>query len=329
MASSSWKLDASQTTTELIGHVHREAGLAVAVAGNVGAPLADLAGRLAPETAVVCECSSFQLEDTLEFAPEAAVLLNLEEDHLDRHGSFDAYRAAKLRVFANQEEHDIAVVPPGLEVSHIQARTVRFGEPGADMSPNAAGELVWRGEPLMPATEIRIRGEHNRANAMAAAAVALARGIDSGAVRRALGTFPGVPHRLEEVASRDGVLYVNDSKATNVASAIVGIRAFEGGVHLILGGSLKGGGFAGLREPVAERCRACYLIGQAADRLAQDLDGTVPLHRCGDLERAVRAASENAKPRETILLSPACASYDQYDDFEHRGEHFRRLAREG
>jgi UDP-N-acetylmuramoylalanine--D-glutamate ligase len=148
-------------------------------------------------------------------------------------------------------------------------------------------------------------------------------------VRRALGSFPGVPHRLEEVASRDGVLYVNDSKATNVASAVVGIRAFAGGVHLILGGSLKGGGFAGLREPVIERCRACYLIGQAGDELARDLEGTVPLHRCGDLETAVRAASEAARPAEVVLLSPACASYDQYESYERRGEHFRRLATQG
>jgi UDP-N-acetylmuramoylalanine--D-glutamate ligase len=128
---------------------------------------------------------------------------------------------------------------------------------------------------------------------------------------------------------RDGVTYVNDSKATNVASAIVGIRAFDAGVHLILGGSLKGGDFAGLREPVSERCTACYLIGEAAERLAADLDGTVPLHRCGDLERAVAAASDAARPGDVILLSPACASFDQYDDYEQRGEHFRRLAREG
>jgi len=317
------------TTAELLGAIHREAGIPVAVAGNVGTAVSSLAGCLSHDTVVVCESSSFQLEDATAFAPEAAVLLNLEEDHLDRHGTFDAYRAAKLRVFANQEPHDIAVVPPGFEVSHLEARTVRFGEPGADMSVNPAGELAWHGEPLMPASDIRMRGEHNRMNAMAAAAVALARGVDPGAVRRALGTFPGVPHRLEEVASRDGVLYVNDSKATNVASAVVGIRAFDGGVHLILGGSLKGGGFAGLREPVAERCRACYLIGQAADELARDLDGTVPLHRCGDLETAVSAASEAASPGDVVLLSPACASYDQYESYERRGEHFRRLARQG
>jgi UDP-N-acetylmuramoylalanine--D-glutamate ligase len=318
------------TTVELLGAIHREAGIRAPVAGNVGTAVSELVGEsLGEHDVVICEASSFQLEDATAFAPEAAVLLNLEEDHLDRHGTFDAYRAAKLRIFANQEEYDIAVVPPGLSLSHIEARTVRFGEPGAEMSINDAGELVWRGEPLMPAAEIRMRGDHNRANAMAAAATALARGLDRDAVRRALATFPGVAHRLEEVAVRDGVTYVNDSKATNVASAIVGIRAFEGGVHLILGGSLKGGGFAGLRAPVEERCRACYLIGQAAEQIASDLDGTVPLRRCGDLEHAVRAASEAARPGEVVLLSPACASYDQYRSFEERGAHFRRLAAAG
>jgi UDP-N-acetylmuramoylalanine--D-glutamate ligase len=147
-------------------------------------------------------------------------------------------------------------------------------------------------------------------------------------VREALTTFGGVAHRLEEVAERDGVLYVNDSKATNVDAARVGIEAFEPGtVHAILGGSLKGGGFAGLRAALSSRARAAYLIGAAADRLAADLDGTVPLHRSGDLASAVAAARAAARPGEVILLSPACASYDQYDDFEQRGEHFRELAR--
>ena len=314
------------TTAELLGAIHREAQLDTAVAGNVGTAVSSLVGALHPACALVCEVSSFQLEDATAFAPEAAVLLNLAEDHLDRHGTFDAYRDAKLRIFANQDGGDVAVVPADLDIARpLPARKVTFGGRGSDMALDAEDRLVWRGEPLMPASEIRMRGDHNRANAMAAAAVALARGIPAGAVTRALRTFPGVPHRLEEVAVRDGVTYVNDSKATNVASAIVGIRAFEAGVHLILGGSLKGGGFTGLREPVSERCRACYLIGEAADRLAADLEGTVPLHRCGDLERAVAAASEAAQPGDVVLLSPACASYDQYENYERRGEHFRRL----
>jgi UDP-N-acetylmuramoylalanine--D-glutamate ligase len=163
---------------------------------------------------------------------------------------------------------------------------------------------------------------------MAAAAAALAGGVQPDAVREALTTFAGVPHRLEEVTERDGVLYVNDSKATNVGAARVGIEAFEPGtVHAILGGSLKGGGFAELRPALADRARAAYLIGEAAARLAADLEGAVPLTPSGDLATAVAQARAAARPGEVILLSPACASYDQYDDFERRGEHFRELAR--
>ena len=316
------------TTTELIGHVHREAGLPVAVAGNVGTALASLVGEVPAEATVVCEASSFQLEDADEFAPEAAVLLNLAPDHLDRHGSFEAYRAAKLRVFARQGNADVAVAPTGLGVEDLGgcARRVCFGAaPDAELAERA-GQLWWGDEPLLPVEEIRLRGEHNRQNAMAAAAVTLARGVDPDAVRAGLRTFPGVPHRLEEVGERDGVLYVNDSKATNVASAVVGIRSFAGGVHLILGGRGKGEAYDALVEPVRSRCRAAYLIGEAAGELAGALAATgVPLVPSGDLEAAVAAARAAARPGEVVLLSPACASYDQYADYEARGEHFRAL----
>ena len=190
---------------------------------------------------VVCEASSFQLEDTEAFAPEAAVLLNLAEDHLDRHGTFEAYRAAKLEIFAHQPAGALAVVPAALAARGRAGRAARvtFGEAGAaddgasvcdavafgDGAPDLVhrdGTLFWRGEPLIAAAEIRLRGAHNRENAMAAAAVCLARGVDAAAVREALATFAGVPHRLEEVGTVDGVTYVNDSKATNVASAEVG-----------------------------------------------------------------------------------------------------------
>jgi UDP-N-acetylmuramoylalanine--D-glutamate ligase len=297
------------TTTELLGAIHRAADVAVEVAGNVGTPLASLVHRADPGAVVVAEASSFQLEDSSAFAPEAAVLINLAGDHLDRHGTLDAYRDAKLRVFANQRPEHVAIAPPGIEVPG-RARRVPLDD----------------GAALVSSAELRLRGVHNRENATAAAAVALARGIDEGAIREALRTFPGVPHRLEEVAVRDGVAYVNDSKATNVASAAVGIRAFDGGVHAILGGSLKGGGFRELREPLAERARAAYLIGEAAEELERDLEDTVELRRSGDLEAAVAAARATAQPGEVILLSPACASYDQYSDYEDRGEHFRALA---
>jgi UDP-N-acetylmuramoylalanine--D-glutamate ligase len=313
------------TTTELIGHIHREAGVPVAVAGNVGTALSTLVDTLAREAVVVCEVSSFQLEDTLLFAPEGAVLLNLAPDHLDRHGTFEAYRAAKLRVFANQGNDDVAVAPVGLGVEDLGgcARRVCFGaSPEAELS-DRAGRLWWADEPLLGVAEIRLRGAHNRANAMAAAAVCLARGVDPDAVRDGLRTFAGVEHRLEEVATVDGVLYVNDSKATNVDSTLVALASFDGPVHVVLGGRGKGQDFAPLRGPLAERAAGVYLIGEAAPAL-RDVLGEAA-RECGDLERAVAAARAAAAPGEVVLLSPACASFDQYEDFEARGRHFKAI----
>ena len=312
------------TTVELIGHIHREAGIPVAVGGNVGTALSTLVDALPPEAVVACEVSSFQLEDTLEFAPEGAVLLNLAPDHLDRHGTFEAYRAAKLEVFARQGNDDVAVAPLGLGVEDLGgcARRVCFGPgPGAELSERA-GRLWWVDEPLLAVDEIRLRGAHNRSNAMAAAAVCLARGLDPDVVRDGLRTFAGVEHRLEEVATVGGVLYVNDSKATNVDSTLVALASFEAPIHLILGGRAKGQDLTPLREPVGERCAAAYLIGEAAPALADVLAGG---RECGDLERALAAARVAAAPGEVVLLSPACASYDQYEDFEARGRHFKAL----
>lgn len=311
------------TTSELLGAVYREAGLTVAVAGNVGTPLSSLVGVVDESAVIVCEVSSFQAEDSEAFAPETALLLNLEEDHLDRHGSFDAYREAKLRMFVNQTGEHVAAAPPRFRLPG-DGRRVSFGEPETDLWLRD-GLLGWGEEELIGAADIRLRGAHNLENAMGAAASALAGGVAPEAVRRGLRTFPGVRHRLEEVGTVGGVLYVNDSKATNVASARRGIEAFDGGVHAILGGSLKGGGFGGLRGVVASRCRACYLIGEAAERLENDLAGAAPLRRCGDLESAMRAASSAASPGEVVLLSPACASFDQFRDYEERGERFRAL----
>ena len=315
------------TTTELLGHIHREAGLPYAVAGNVGTALASLVGAVAPDAVVVAECSSFQLEDTEAFAPEAAVLLNVEEDHLDRHGTFAAYREAKLRAFAHQGRDDLAVAPPDLVgLLPGAAQRVVVGEDVAERD----GALAWRGERLLGLDELALRGPHNAQNAMAAAAVCLARGVDPDAVRAGLRTFPGVPHRLEDVAREDGVLYVNDSKATNVASTLVALRSFDAPIHLIAGGRAKGSGFEALRAPVAERCAAVYLIGEAADALDAALAGAgVPVRRCGDLEHAVQDARAAAQPGDVVLLSPACTSYDQYPDYEARGAHFRSLVMRG
>jgi UDP-N-acetylmuramoylalanine--D-glutamate ligase len=318
------------TTAEWIGHIHREAALPVAVAGNVGTAATSLVGAVLPQATVVCEASSFQLEDTIAFAPEVAVLLNLEPDHLDRHATFQDYVAAKLRIFANQGNDDVAVAPVDLGVEDLGgcARRVPFGSGGGAELSYRAGYLWWDEDPLIEAGEISLPGEHNRANAMAASAACLARGVDREAVTTGLRTFPGVAHRLELIATRDGVDFVNDSKATNVASTIVALRSYRAGVHLIAGGRGKRQDFGPLAPLAAERCRAVYLIGEAAAELEHALrPAGVPLRQLGSMEPAVRAAAAAARRGDTVLLSPACASYDQYSDFEARGEDFRRLVR--
>jgi UDP-N-acetylmuramoylalanine--D-glutamate ligase len=316
------------TTTEWIGHIHRVSGLPVVVAGNVGTAASSLVGSLPVDATVVCESSSFQLEDSEAFAPEAAVLLNLAPDHLDRHESYEDYVGAKLRIFANQGNDDIAVAPSDLDVVDLGgcARRVLFGYgPGPELSARA-GHLWWDEHPLIRTDQIALPGVHNRDNAMAAAATCLARGIEAEAVADGLRTFAGVAHRLELIPTGGGVRFVNDSKATNVASTLVALRSYPGGIHLIAGGRGKRQDFSPLAPLVAERCRAVYLIGEAANEIAAALTSTgVPVDVLGDLERAVIAARGAARRGDVVLLSPACASYDQYSDFEARGEHFRAL----
>jgi UDP-N-acetylmuramoylalanine--D-glutamate ligase len=319
------------TTTELIGELYRAAGEPVAVAGNIGTPLSRLAGQIEEAATVICECSSFQLEDAELFAPECAVFLNLSPDHLDRHPTDVEYLAAKLRIFAQQGNDDIAVFngdAPALQGIDLGgcARRVRFCvgvDPGCDLSL-AEGTIFWDGEPLIEARELSMAGEHNVQNAMAAGAAALAMGLDTDAVREGLRNFPGIPHRLERVAELGGVVFYNDSKATNVSAAVAGLSAFEGGVRVILGGRPKGESFAPLFEPVRDRCSGCYLIGEAAKEIHGALQGAgVPLHLCASLEDAVARAEAEAVPGEVVLLSPACASFDDFIDFEQRGEAFR------
>jgi UDP-N-acetylmuramoylalanine--D-glutamate ligase len=323
------------TTVELLGAIHRAAGLAVAVAGNVGRALSLLAvppprgaAPLDAAATIVCEASSFQLEDTEAFSPRAALLLNLAPDHLDRHGDMEAYTQAKLRIFERQGPDDIAVVPARSRLAlGGGARRVRFGvEPEAEMREQG-GWLLWRGERFVQRSRIRLRGPHNTENAMAAAAAALERGLAPESVREALASFAGVAHRLEDVATHDGVLFVNDSKGTNVASTLVALRSFApGSVRLILGGRGKGEDFGALAGEVAARARAVYLIGEAAGEIEAALEGTaVELSDVGTLEAALSAARAQAVPGEVVLLSPACTSFDQFDDYEQRGEEFRRL----
>jgi UDP-N-acetylmuramoylalanine--D-glutamate ligase len=280
------------TTAELLGAIFRAAERDVVVAGNVGKPLSSVRSV----DWVICELSSFQLEDVHEFSCEVAVLLNLEPDHLDRHGTFEAYRAAKLRIF---ERARAMVVPQGL------------GLPGIAFSAD---------QPL-PAEPL-LRGRHNRENAAAATAAARAAGMSDDAIAAALRTFRGVPHRLELVAELGGVSYVNDSKATNVAAALPALATYaDEPVHLILGGSSKGEDFAPLAAAIGPNVRSIHLIGAEAGRLEAVVGGD----RDETLERAVTHAAELARAGDVVLLSPACASYDQFESFEQRGETFRGL----
>ncbi len=291
------------TTTELLGAILRAAGRRVEVAGNVGRALTGVAEEIEPGATVVCELSSFQLEDVHELSCDVAVLINLEPDHLDRHGTLAAYRDAKLRIF-----------------DHARARIVPRGM-GLDGIEFAADDPL-PAEPLIP-------GLHNRENAAAATAAARAAGVGDDAIAAGLTTFTGVPHRLELVRELRGVRYVNDSKATNTAAARRGIAAYDAPLRLILGGSLKGEDFAPLARELPANVRSIYLIGEASDELAAALDAAARSYsRDGDLVHALAHAHADAEPGDIVLLSPAAASFDQFDDFEQRGDTFRRLVAE-
>ena len=296
------------TTTALLGAMLREAGSPVEVAGNIGRALSSLVGNIEPDAWIVCEVGVFQLEDMEVFRPRVGVLLNLEPDHLDRYGELASYAKTKLRMFELQTQHDDAVVPRGFGPVPGQGRVLEF-------SPD---------DPL-PA-EPAIPGVHNRENAAAATKAARAVGVPDDAIARALRTFPGVEHRLEDIASVGGVRYVNDSKATNVAAALRAVAALrDSALHVILGGRGKNESY----EPLAAAFRPgdrAYLVGEATEEIASALEAAnVPFARCWDLERAVREAAAAASPGDIVLLSPACASFDQFRDFEARGDDFRRL----
>ena len=314
------------TTVELLGEIWRAAGRPVALAGNVGTPVTALVDAVEPHATVICEASSYQLHDAVAFAPEVAVILNITPDHLPWHGTDEAYRAAKLRLFEHQGPGDVAVGPRDLLATAAgEARRVSVGrDPGDDLAVRD-GFLWWQGERLLPLEELRLRGVHNAWNAAAAGAGALARGIAAEPLLDALRGFAGVEHRLEDIRTLDGVVWVNDSKSTNVASTTVALDAITAPVHLILGGQAKDQDFTTLRGAICARAAAVYVIGEDAARIADDLDGTVPLYASGDLERAVRAARAAARAGDVVLLSPACASFDQFADFEARGHAFKTL----
>jgi len=297
------------TTVKMLACILQAAGLRATSAGNVGTPVCDLAGAIGADATVVCEASSFQLEDSVAFAPECAILLNLSPDHLDRHGTFERYTQAKLSMFARQVAGDTAVIGP----------TVTLPIPGAAQKFVAdTGDI--------PVDAIAMRGAHNLENAAVAAIAALQFNVPAKAINETLQTFTGVEHRMEAVAEQNGVVYINDSKATNVAAARAALESFDGGVHAILGGSLKGERFTGLAPAIERAARHVYLIGQAAPQLAEDLAAVhVPVTLSETLETAVDQAARSAVAGETVLLTPACASFDQFKNYEDRGDRFKKL----
>jgi UDP-N-acetylmuramoylalanine--D-glutamate ligase len=325
------------TTTALTGAMLRAAGRAVEVCGNIGEPLA---GRVEgpPGRIFVVELSSFQLEAIATFHPRAAALLNLAPDHLDRYGDLAAYGAAKAAIFRNQEAADVAVVnaeDPLVAAAATRARRRTFSRRGPvpDGCYLAADRVVEvaPGEPpreLFCAADLPLAGVHNLENAMAAALLARALGGEPAALRAALGGFTALPHRLQRVAEIAGVAFYDDSKGTNPAATAKSLEGFaDASVHLILGGRNKGADFAELAPVVSRKARRLYLIGEAAGEIAAALGPLAPAERAGTLEAAVAAAAAAALPGEAVVLSPACASFDQFRNFAHRGEEFQRLVR--
>jgi UDP-N-acetylmuramoylalanine--D-glutamate ligase len=326
------------TTTTLAGEVLKEGGLQTLVGGNIGVPVVSLIEQSTDSTWSVLEVSSFQLESTEEFRPAIAVILNITPDHLDRHGSFENYARAKERIFARQQASDFLVLnaenarsaetaaraPSQIYWFSIE-RTVRQGawiDGGYVVFRSAAGAEV---EQIMPLGKIPLKGEHNVENVLAAVCAARLAGVPVDAIGRAIEKFQAVEHRLEFVANLHGVEFYNDSKATNVDATAKAIAAFPSGVHLILGGKDKGSDYTTLSQLLRERVRAVYTIGSAAEKIESQLRGVVSIHSSGTLDGAVNAAAAAAHPGEVVLLAPACSSFDQFENYEHRGRVFKEL----
>ncbi|MDK2784157.1 MAG: UDP-N-acetylmuramoylalanine--D-glutamate ligase [Bacillota bacterium] len=329
------------TTTTWVGLALRESGLPSIVAGNIGVPLSRAVAGLAPGTWVVAEVSSFQLARTQRFRPHISAVLNLSEDHLDRHGSFAAYRAAKARVFASQGPDDYLILnaddEPTRSLAGLAQSKVLFFSRRQVLKEGAwveEGRLVlgWQGErePLCRVEEVGIPGAHNLENALATALLARAAGAQVAAIVHALKSFSGVEHRCEYVATIDGVRYVNDSKGTNPDAAIRALEAFPPPIVLIAGGRDKGTDLTGLVEVVKARCRAVVLLGEAVPKFRQALraGGFTAVHEVDSLTAAVRLAHTLARPGDTVLLSPACASFDMFANYEERGHAFKEAVAE-
>ena len=324
------------TMVKLCGEALEAAGRRIALAGNYGAPLSEVAGRSGALDRIVAEVSSFQLETTRGFRPDVGVVLNIQPDHLDRHGDMETYTRAKSRLFDSMTVRDTGIVfeedmPRVRQLSCGKNGWVSFGrEEGADYRYDA-GRVVWS-DPVKGEQEISIAGtmfDNQILGVMVAATTAAVRacGDDPDAVARAAAEFDPLPHRMQVVGEKNGVTFVNDSKATNLSALMAGLRMCEGRVHLVAGGRLKERGLDRARRLLAERVRKVYLIGEASRQMADAWSGTVQCEQCGDLERAVAKAWAESGEGDTVLLSPGCASFDQFRDFEERGERFVELVR--
>jgi UDP-N-acetylmuramoylalanine--D-glutamate ligase len=321
------------TTTALAGHILQESGIPVQVGGNIGTPVTAMIDSSRPDQWNVLELSSFQLETIDQFRAQIAVALNVTPDHLDRHHSLENYAAAKGRLFETQQAGDWAVLnaddPVCTGYAAKTAATPVWFSSTHPVSPGVSlreGELWLDGERLMPSAELPIRGRHNVENTMAAAAACRLAGASLAQIAAAVRTFHAVEHRLEFVRNVSGVDFYNDSKATNVDATLKALDAFAGGLWVILGGKDKGSDYTVLRAPLSEKARAVMLIGAAAAKIREQIAGAAPLYDSKTLDAAVRDAYAQARPGDTVLLAPACASFDQFDNYEHRGRVFKTLA---
>ena len=326
------------TTTTLVGEILKAAGLPTQVGGNIGTPVTEMVPGSAAETWNVLEVSSFQLETIETFRPKIAAVLNITPDHLDRHGSFEAYRAAKTRITENQTAEDFLVLngedePTKLVAANTKAQIYLFSarrqvKQGAFVDRDA---IVFRAkeggafEPVLPVSEIPLHGKHNVENVLAAVCMAKLAGVANEVIREAVAKFKAVEHRLEFVREIDGVRYFNDSKATNVDATVKAVEAFAGGIHLILGGKDKDSNYATMSELLRERVKTVITIGTAAEKIERELAGVVKIESAGTLARAVPLAKELAVAGDVVLLAPACASFDQFNNYEHRGTVFKEL----
>ena len=320
------------TTTALTGHILKESNIACQVGGNIGTPPTAMVATSQAGQWNVLELSSFQLETVETFHARIGAALNVTPDHLDRHHTIEAYAAAKARLFTMQRAGDYAILNADdpacvsyaalTPATPVWFSTSRLVARGLDLD---GATIRLDGERLMDAGAIPLRGRHNIENTMAAAAATHLAGATLAQIAAAVETFPGVEHRLELVRELNGVEYYNDSKATNVDATLKALDAFSGGLWIILGGQDKDSDYTMLRDSLRKKARAALLIGAAADKIAGQLDGAVPLIHSGTLQAALHTASAEAQPGDVVLLAPACASFDQFDNFEHRGRVFKSM----